>query len=73
MSAWSSIGGFRRCPNATAFSPPAPLPATPGRPCDAPVFLIPHLPVSMSAMDMINALVLFVLLTAYLVRKPKRY
>ncbi len=55
------------------LTPGAPLPATPGRPCDAPVFLIPHLPVSMSAMDMINALVLFVLLTAYLVRKPKRY
>ena len=55
------------------ITPGAPLPLTPGLPCDAPVYLIPHLPVSMSAMDLLNALVLFLVLTAYLMRKPKRY
>ena len=55
------------------LTPGAPLPATPGRPCDAPVYLIPHLPVSMAAMDFLAALVLFLLLTAYLLRKPKRF
>ena len=33
------------------LTPGAPLPMVPDRPCDAPVFLIPGLPVSMSAMD----------------------
>lgn len=55
------------------LTPGAPLPTTPARPCDAPVYLIPHLPLSMSAMDFLYALALCVLLTAYLVRKPKRF
>jgi disulfide bond formation protein DsbB len=54
------------------ITPGAPLPLTPDHPCDAPVYLIPHLPISMSAMDFLASLVLFVLLTTYLVRKPKR-
>jgi disulfide bond formation protein DsbB len=55
------------------LTPGAPLPMMPARPCDAPVFLIPHLPVSMSAMDFLASLVLFLLLTTYLLRKPKRF
>ncbi len=55
------------------IAPGAPLPMVPARPCDAPVFLIPHLPISMAAMDFCAALVLFLALVTYLVRKPRKY
>ncbi len=44
----------------------ASLPATPAKPCDAPNFLIPGLPVSFAAMDFILATVCAVGLGAYL-------
>jgi disulfide bond formation protein DsbB len=46
----------------------ASLPAAPAKPCDAPNFLIPHLPVSFATMDFILAAVCAVGLAAYLVR-----
>jgi disulfide bond formation protein DsbB len=50
----------------------ASLPATPSKPCDAPNFLIPGLPVSFATMDFIAAGVCAVLLAAYLVMRPAR-
>jgi disulfide bond formation protein DsbB len=55
------------------ITPGAPLPMMPARPCDAPVFLIPHLPISMAAMDFCAALVLFLALVTYLLRKPRKF
>ncbi len=46
----------------------ASLPATPAKPCDAPNFLIPGLPVSFATMDFILAAVCAVGLGAYLAR-----
>ncbi|MBW4023137.1 MAG: disulfide bond formation protein B [Proteobacteria bacterium] len=46
----------------------ASLPATPAKPCDAPNFLIPGLPVSFATMDFILAAVGAAALGAYLVR-----
>lgn len=46
----------------------ATLPATPAKPCDAPNFLIPGLPISFATMDFILAAVCAVVLAAYLSR-----
>ncbi len=51
----------------------AALPATPARPCDAPIYLIPQLPVSMATMDCIFALVFALLLLAYVTRIARRF
>lgn len=40
----------------------AQMPARPAKPCDAPTFLIPDLPLSMAAMNLIYALVIVVAL-----------
>ncbi|HEY5300935.1 MAG TPA: disulfide bond formation protein B [Acetobacteraceae bacterium] len=46
----------------------ASMPDHPSKPCDAPTYLIPGLPISMAAMNLIAALVLAGLVTTYLVR-----
>ncbi len=46
----------------------ASMPAHASKPCDAPSFLIPGLPLSMAAMNLLYALVVLALLVAYLVR-----
>lgn len=46
----------------------AALPARPSKPCDAPTFLIPHLPLSMAAMNLIYSLAFAVLLAIFLWR-----
>jgi disulfide bond formation protein DsbB len=55
------------------LTPGAPLPMMPDRPCDAPAYLIPHLPLSMSAMDFLFELTCAVVLLAYVLRKPRRF
>ncbi len=50
----------------------AALPARPSKPCDAPTFLIPGLPLSMAAMNLIYALVFAVVLTVALAREARR-
>jgi disulfide bond formation protein DsbB len=55
------------------FNPGAPLPMTPAKPCDEPTFLVPHLPVSMAAMDFIYALAFSGLLFSYVMRQPRRF
>ncbi len=55
------------------LTPGAPLPLIPSVPCDRPVFLIPHLPVSMAMMDFCAALAFALLLLAYVMRKPRRF
>jgi disulfide bond formation protein DsbB len=45
------------------------LPAAPNKPCDAPTYLIPGLPLSMAAMNLIYALGLAGLASATLPRK----
>ncbi len=52
---------------STIGSLSASLPMTPSKPCDAPNYLIPWLPISFATMDFILAGVGAVLLTAYLV------
>ena len=46
----------------------AQMPARPAKPCDSPTFLVPGLPLSMAAMNLIYALVFAALLTIYLWR-----
>jgi disulfide bond formation protein DsbB len=46
----------------------AQMPAHPAKPCDAPTFLVPGLPLSMAAMNLIFALVFAALLAIYLWR-----
>ncbi len=46
----------------------AAMPARPAKPCDAPTFLIPHLPLSMAAMNLIYALSFALLLAIFLWR-----
>ncbi len=46
----------------------ASMPARPSKPCDAPSFLIPGLPLSMAAMNLLYALVVCGGLVAYLAR-----
>lgn len=48
------------------------MPLRPSKPCDAPTFLIPHLPLSMAAMNLIYALVIAGCLSAYLGRTARR-
>jgi len=55
------------------LTPGAPLPAIPARPCDQPVFLIPHAPVSMAAMDMLYALAFALALSLYVLRRQRRF
>ncbi len=51
----------------------AAMPALPAKPCDEPSFLIPFVPVSMAAMNLLFALAFAALLAIYLVqsRKPR--
>ncbi|OYV34796.1 MAG: hypothetical protein B7Z81_09540 [Acidocella sp. 20-61-6] len=58
------------CNGILAFG--AALPAIPSIPCDRPVFLIPHLPVSMAAMDLYTALIFAFALLIYCVRTSRR-
>lgn len=46
----------------------AQMPARPAKPCDSPSFLVPGLPVSMAAMNLIFALVFAALLAIYVWR-----
>lgn len=46
----------------------AAMPARPSKPCDAPTFLVPGLPLSMAAMNLIYALGVAALLTIWLLR-----
>lgn len=46
----------------------ASMPAHPSKPCDAPTYLVPAVPVSMAAMNLIASLVLAGLVGAYLAR-----
>jgi len=50
----------------------ASMPLRPAKPCDSPSYLIPLLPLSMAAMDLIYALVFASLIGAYLWRTPWR-
>ncbi len=50
----------------------APLPLTPAKPCDEPTFLIPHLPVSMAAMNFLYAAAFALALASYVATKPRR-
>ena len=45
------------------------LPATPAKPCDAPNFLIPGLPLSFTAMDCLYALLCVVIVVICLTRR----
>jgi hypothetical protein len=44
---------------------------TPAKPCDDPTFLIPHLPVSMAAMNFLYAALFALLLLGYVARSKK--
>jgi disulfide bond formation protein DsbB len=46
----------------------AQMPAHPSKPCDSPTYLLPPLPISMAAMNLIYALVFSVLLFFYVAR-----
>lgn len=46
----------------------ASMPARPSKPCDAPSYLVPDLPLSMAAMNLLYSLAVLVLLATYLVR-----
>ena len=47
----------------------AEMPDRPAKPCDAPTFLIPGLPISMAAMNFIASLGFFIVILGYLVRE----
>jgi len=49
----------------------APLPLTPAIPCDNPVFIIPHLPISMATMDFVLELILTAATLIFLIRERK--
>jgi disulfide bond formation protein DsbB len=53
------------------LAPGAPLPMMPAKPCDDPTFLIPHLPVSMAAMNFLYAALFALLLLGYVARSKK--
>lgn len=55
-----------------ALTPGAPLPLIPAIPCDRPVFLIPHLPISMASMDFCAALAFAIVLIAYVISSSRR-
>jgi disulfide bond formation protein DsbB len=46
----------------------ASMPARPSKPCDAPSYLVPGLPLSMAAMNLLYAIAVLSLLATYLVR-----
>ena len=48
------------------------MPLRPSKPCDSPTFLIPGLPLSMAAMNLIYALVVAAVLVTYLSRRSRR-
>ncbi|MGH7154250.1 MAG: disulfide bond formation protein B [Acetobacteraceae bacterium] len=50
----------------------AAMPARPSKPCDAPTFLIPGVPLSMAAMNLLYAFVFAALLTVFLVTGDRR-
>jgi disulfide bond formation protein DsbB len=50
----------------------ASMPARPSKPCDDPTYLIPGLPISMAAMNLLFALAFAVLLAIYLLRGADR-
>jgi disulfide bond formation protein DsbB len=50
----------------------ASMPVRPAKPCDAPTFLIPGVPVSMAAMNLIYSLVFLLLLATSLWRSGRR-
>jgi len=50
----------------------AEMPLRPSKPCDAPTFLIPGVPLSMAAMNFLYALVFAALLAVFLVRGERR-
>ena len=54
------------------LTPGAPLPMTPAKPCDEPTFLIPHLPVSMAAMNFLYAAAFALVLAAYVAANPRQ-
>jgi hypothetical protein len=47
------------------------MPLRPSKPCDAPTFLVPGLPLSMAAMNLLYALVFAAGLTMFLWRSRK--
>lgn len=47
------------------LTPGAPLPMTPAKPCDQATFLVPHLPVSMAAMNFLYASAFALLLLGF--------
>ncbi len=55
------------------LTPGAPLPMVPATPCDRPVYLISHFPVSMAAMDFCGALLFAVALLVYVLKKPRKF
>lgn len=54
------------------LTPGAPLPMIPAIPCDRPVYLIAHLPISMATMDFCTALAFGLGLALYVSRKSRR-
>jgi disulfide bond formation protein DsbB len=50
----------------------AAMPARPAKPCDDPTFLIPFLPVSMAAMNLLFSLGLAALVIGFTRRRPRR-
>jgi disulfide bond formation protein DsbB len=50
----------------------ASMPARPSKPCDDPTFLVPGIPLSMAAMNLVFALAFAALLAIYLVRSADR-
>jgi len=54
------------------LTPGAALPMTPAKPCDTPTFLIPGLPVSMAALNLLYAVIFALVLSGTLLRKPRR-
>jgi disulfide bond formation protein DsbB len=55
------------------LTPGEPLPMIPATPCDRPVYLIAHLPISMAAMDLCAALIFAAALLIYAARETRRY
>jgi disulfide bond formation protein DsbB len=60
-----------RVAGATLAERLANMPLHPAKPCDAPTYLIPHLPISMAAMNLGYSLVVAALLAIYLVRSRR--
>ncbi|MGH7077246.1 MAG: disulfide bond formation protein B [Acetobacteraceae bacterium] len=50
----------------------ASMPARPSKPCDAPSYLIPGLPLSMAAMNLLYSLVILALLATYLMNSRRQ-